>query len=227
MSRSIRMTVVSVVFVVAVALAPLALVSAQDAGQGTLTNCDSTLMTLVLLAQQGFGYQSPLDINTFERGQFGSYFDEFAAMQAGQAGQQGQAGGDAGQTGGQTGGDAGQTGGQAGGDAGQTGGDAGQTGGAASGDAGQTGGDAGQTGGQTGGSGVTLATGGVANEDPRCSELRTDVENFITAQLQGGMRLNMAGIGGQMGDTAMGDQGGQGGQQGGQGGDQGTGTGQG
>jgi hypothetical protein len=165
-----------------------------EAQETSLTTCDSTLMLLVLMAQQGFGYtptSTSIDLSTFERGQFRGYFDEMSmAMGTDQTGQQGAQGSDQNQSGQTSGDQSGQTGSTD--QSGQTSGDqSGQTG--STDQSGQTSGD------QTGM--MNLMSGSVANEDPNCALLRSDVETFLSTQLQGGWRINRATMGGAAGET--------------------------
>ena len=50
------------------------------------TVCDSTLMLLLFIAQHDYGFQSAVDVNTFDRGQFGPWFDAHSAATSGAAG---------------------------------------------------------------------------------------------------------------------------------------------
>lgn len=46
------------------------------AQEGTpATVCDSTLMLLLFIAQHDYGFQSAVDVNSFDRGQFTPWFD--------------------------------------------------------------------------------------------------------------------------------------------------------
>ncbi|MDX2140083.1 MAG: hypothetical protein SF123_18495 [Chloroflexota bacterium] len=163
-------------------------VFAQDATQtpaegdmgsmGMMTNCDSTLVLLVGLAQRYFGYtpSAGIDIGSFEYGQFGPLYDMSTMM-----------GGDMSGTGG--------TDAQATSDpAMQPTTDAsGSTGGEATSDpamqpttdaSGSTSGDTSGTGGMM--SGVMLNPPMIADEDPMCMMLRSDVEFFFNNEIQMG-----------------------------------------
>ena len=52
-------------------------VSAQD---DAMIVCDSTLMTLVLVAEYQFGFQSMYDLSTFDKGQLAPLFDSMMDM---------------------------------------------------------------------------------------------------------------------------------------------------
>jgi hypothetical protein len=52
-------------------------VSAQD---DAMIVCDSTLLTLVLLAEYDHGFHSMYDLSTFEKGQLAPLFDSMMAM---------------------------------------------------------------------------------------------------------------------------------------------------
>ncbi|MCC6613371.1 MAG: hypothetical protein IT320_07815 [Anaerolineae bacterium] len=54
--------------------------SAQVVEAGAATTCDSTLILLVLLAERDYGYQSSLDVATFEKGQYSPYYDAMMGM---------------------------------------------------------------------------------------------------------------------------------------------------
>lgn len=57
------------------------------AQEGTPTTvCDSTLMLLLFIAQHDYGFQSAVDVNTFDRGQFGPWFDAHSTATSGAAG---------------------------------------------------------------------------------------------------------------------------------------------
>ena len=56
-------------------------VSAQD---GAMIVCDSTLMTLVLVAEYSHGFHSMHDLSTFEKGQLAPLFDSMMAMMEGE-----------------------------------------------------------------------------------------------------------------------------------------------
>ena len=46
--------------------------SAQDSG---MIVCDSTLITLLFVAEHDFGYEPMMDVSTFEKGQYAPLFD--------------------------------------------------------------------------------------------------------------------------------------------------------
>jgi len=54
---------------------------AQD-DMGTIT-CDSTLVTLLYIAEHDYGFHSMLDVSTLDKGQYAPLFDEMMAMMEG------------------------------------------------------------------------------------------------------------------------------------------------
>jgi hypothetical protein len=182
-SRSIVSLTIAAVLIAMLAFAPMATYAQEGAGTGT--QCDSTLMLLVLLAQQSFNYQPAMDITGFNRGQFSTYFDEWAQM----TGSIGQAG-------------ATEEAAQAG--ATEEAGQAGQTGQTATEEAGQAGQTATEEAGQM--AFTPLNPPMITDEDVNCGALRADVESFVTSQLQGGMRPGTAtqGMGGGQQGTSGG-----------------------
>lgn len=66
----------SVLLVLLVAL-PFALPAAAQDG---MIVCDSTLVTLLYIAEHDYGYQPMMDVSVFEKGQFASLFEDMMAM---------------------------------------------------------------------------------------------------------------------------------------------------
>jgi hypothetical protein len=56
--------------------------SAQD-DMGMIV-CDSTLITLLYVAQHDFGYSPMMDVSTFEKGQYAPLFDAMMMMEEGE-----------------------------------------------------------------------------------------------------------------------------------------------
>ena len=73
--RKIVSVVLCLVFVVAL-VAPA---SAQDTMMSDKIVCDSTLITLLLVAENNFGFHSMMDVSQFEKGQFQPLFDTMMA----------------------------------------------------------------------------------------------------------------------------------------------------
>lgn len=73
--RKILSVVLCLVFVVAL-VAPA---SAQDNMMSDKIVCDSTLITLLLVAENNFGFHSMMDVSQFEKGQFQPLFDTMMA----------------------------------------------------------------------------------------------------------------------------------------------------
>ncbi len=71
--RKIVAIVLLLVFVVSLSVP----VSAQD---DMMIVCDSTLMTVVLVAEYQFGFQSMYDLSTFEKGQLAPLFESMMDM---------------------------------------------------------------------------------------------------------------------------------------------------
>lgn len=67
----------SVALLVVFAFSLMVPVSAQDEG---MIACDSTLLTLVLVAEYNYGFESMYDLSTFEKGQLAPLFDGMMAM---------------------------------------------------------------------------------------------------------------------------------------------------
>jgi hypothetical protein len=73
--RKILSVVLCLVFVVAL-VAPA---SAQDDMMSDKIVCDSTVITLLLVAENNFGFHSMMDVSQFEKGQFQPLFDTMMA----------------------------------------------------------------------------------------------------------------------------------------------------
>lgn len=65
--------VLAVIFVLALPA------SAQDAMEEKIV-CDSTLITLLYIAEHDYGYEPMMDVSVFEKGQFTPLFDAMMAM---------------------------------------------------------------------------------------------------------------------------------------------------
>lgn len=123
-------------------------VNAQEGTPSTV--CDSTVMLLLYIAQHDYGFQSTtMDVNMFDRGQFGPWFDSMMMME-------GDMSGDMAAT-------------AEAGDTGST--DAGT--GVATAEAGDTGSTDATT------PMTTLIPGVVAGEAVECTALRAELENFF------------------------------------------------
>jgi hypothetical protein len=62
-----------------IALAPQTI---HTYAQGQTTTCDSTLITLLYVAEHDYGFKSSMDVGQFEKGQFKPLFDAMMAMGA-------------------------------------------------------------------------------------------------------------------------------------------------
>jgi hypothetical protein len=71
-----RMTLLALVFLAVFALA-FALTARQTVAQDEmmLHTCDSTLITLLLIAEYDYGFESMMDLATFDKGQYVPLFD--------------------------------------------------------------------------------------------------------------------------------------------------------
>jgi hypothetical protein len=67
----------SVLFVLLLVIPFAVPTSAQDSG---MIVCDSTLITLLFVAEHDFGYVPMMDVSTFEKGQYAPLFDAMMAM---------------------------------------------------------------------------------------------------------------------------------------------------
>jgi hypothetical protein len=93
---AMRLSVIVVLTVLALTLALVPL-SAQEATPesttGTFTQCDSALITLLLIARRDYGYEvsteTGLDLNTFEYGQYNRYFTDLDMMSGMEGGTEG------------------------------------------------------------------------------------------------------------------------------------------
>ncbi len=65
--------VLAVIFVLALPA------SAQDAMEEKIV-CDSTLITLLYIAEHDYGYEPMMDVSVFEKGQYAPLFDAMMAM---------------------------------------------------------------------------------------------------------------------------------------------------
>ena len=61
-------------------------VSAQDDAMSDKIVCDSTVITLLLVAENNFGFHSMMDVSQFEKGQFAPLFESMMAMMDDMAG---------------------------------------------------------------------------------------------------------------------------------------------
>jgi len=69
--------VISVALLLVFVFALVVPASAQD---DAMITCDSTLLTLVLVAEYNYGFESMYDLSTFEKGQLAPLFDGMMAM---------------------------------------------------------------------------------------------------------------------------------------------------
>lgn len=71
-----RITLIAIVFVAVFALA-FALLARPTVAQDEmmLISCDSTLVTLLLIAEYDYGFESMMDTATFDKGQYAPFFD--------------------------------------------------------------------------------------------------------------------------------------------------------
>ena len=80
--RKTLVLVLCLVFVVTLVVP----VSAQDDAMSDKIVCDSTVITLLLVAENNFGFHSMMDVSQFEKGQFGPLFESMMAMMDDMAG---------------------------------------------------------------------------------------------------------------------------------------------
>jgi hypothetical protein len=73
-----RLLTLTLAAIVVLSLALLPAVQAQDSG---MIVCDSTLVTLLYLAEHDYGFHSMMDVSTIDKGQFQPWFD---AMMSGE-----------------------------------------------------------------------------------------------------------------------------------------------
>jgi hypothetical protein len=164
-----RLFAVTLVAVFVVSFAAMG-VSAQDTP--TMLACDSTLTTLLFLAERDYGYTAPMDMTGYDYGQFSGFREQWMAGMSGAAGSTTDQSG--------TSGDAGTTG-----STDQSGQGAGTEATAEAGTTDQSGQGAGAV---AGSSSTILNPGMVAGEDPNCAALRADLETFFLNNfMMGGM----------------------------------------
>lgn len=72
--------VLSVVIVTVLILGVVLPAAAQDAMAEGMIHCDSTLITLLLVAESDYGFHSMMDTSTFDKGQFAPLFESMMAM---------------------------------------------------------------------------------------------------------------------------------------------------
>lgn len=70
---------ISVVFVVLFVFALVVPASAQDMMEDKIV-CDSTLITLLFVAEYEYGYEPMMDVSVFEKGQYAPLFDSMMSM---------------------------------------------------------------------------------------------------------------------------------------------------
>lgn len=77
-----RFTLIALVLVAVFGLA-FAFNTQQTAAQDEmmLHTCDSTLITLLLIAEYDYGFHSMMDLATFDKGQYAPFFDAMMMMQ--------------------------------------------------------------------------------------------------------------------------------------------------
>ncbi len=71
--------IVQVMLVVSLLVLVIVPVTAQD-DMGEMVVCDSTLVTLLFIAEYEYGYEPMVDVSTLEKGQFAPWFDAMMAM---------------------------------------------------------------------------------------------------------------------------------------------------
>jgi len=72
--KTVKRLMFALSLVAVVAVASFAAAPRQAAADG-MTVCDSTLLTLVYIAEHDYGFKPMADLATFEKGQFKSLFD--------------------------------------------------------------------------------------------------------------------------------------------------------
>jgi hypothetical protein len=209
MSKALKFLSLTLLVVMAVGLVLTSAPSPTKAQDNGPITCDSSLVLMLLIAQQDYGFHSQtLDLARFERGQ---YAPLFTMLESDPAWQESQLSNQPGMTGQDQAGQTDQTG-QAG-QSGQTdqSGQAGQ-----SDQAGQTdqSGQAGQSdqAGQV--TGITLQPATIQGEDQYCSQLRTELVSFLSSEIQVGHRGGWYRESNMSNQTGQGSQGAQGGQAG-------------
>lgn len=78
MRNRIRFT--TIVFAIALLTVALSGAQAQDDMMGETIVCDSTLITLLYIAENDYGFHSMMDVSQFEKGQFAPLFEEMMAQ---------------------------------------------------------------------------------------------------------------------------------------------------
>jgi hypothetical protein len=81
MMRKLSSILFVVLFVFALALPAAAQENPMSEG---MIVCDSTLITLLYVAEHDFGYEPMMDVSTFEKGQYAPLFDAMMMMEEGE-----------------------------------------------------------------------------------------------------------------------------------------------
>jgi hypothetical protein len=78
MRKSVTALALVCLAVIVTTLAPVT--ATRSSAQGKTTICDSTLITLLYLAEHDYGFNPMVDVAQFEKGQYKPLFDEMMAM---------------------------------------------------------------------------------------------------------------------------------------------------
>jgi hypothetical protein len=78
MRKSVTVFALVCLVVIVTTLAPVATTPAS--AQGQTTTCDSTLITLLYVAEHDYGFKPAMDVAQFEKGQYKPFFDAMMAM---------------------------------------------------------------------------------------------------------------------------------------------------
>jgi hypothetical protein len=78
MRKSVTVFALVCLVVIATTLAPVA--TTPSSAQGQTTTCDSTLITLLYVAEHDYGFKPAMDVTPFEKGQYKPLFDAMMAM---------------------------------------------------------------------------------------------------------------------------------------------------
>jgi hypothetical protein len=76
--KNFTRVILTVALVVVLALSAVGFTSAQDMMTHT---CDSTLISLLLIAEYEYGFHSMMDVATFDKGQYAPFFEAMMMME--------------------------------------------------------------------------------------------------------------------------------------------------
>jgi hypothetical protein len=76
--KNFTRVILTLALVVVLALSAVGFTSAQDMMTHT---CDSTLISLLLIAEYEYGFHSMMDVATFEKGQYAPFFEAMMTME--------------------------------------------------------------------------------------------------------------------------------------------------